>query len=785
MDAVSCQIWKSTTRPWVQLFVHFILKHGGESLKFIMSMKALPLTIGLCRERESLASRRPRRTTTQSMSKTSLRKATYVAKCNKKLFLCHLHSSTVLPALLDIEVSIKLHFFAESFDLTTILDPVYNCSVASPTPFCLDVSDRQLTDPHLSQTEYFGRVSKDPVPALSLSIETIEAESQSHSRTAVETSLFHAVIKRSLVGIRILWEETKLTSELQVEIGVEVILLRVQSVHANTSYGRAPTHFVVLPSTRITLSSKSTAYKDDYQATRKRMRYASPATKLLVETMDCIRSHPDVPLARTFLFSGQPGTGKTHAVRLAVEAMGSACQMVALNGSEIMSLGHGGPEAALSLEKVFLKAHRDCMVDTNALAFVFLDEFDAMVDSDCVNAMLGMLLDRISTDKSWWRIIVVAATNNVDAVPATLRRPGRFDKDFVFIPPDLKDRQSMLRQIIQHTGGLGPDMDNLEIESLAEQCVGFVPADLVALVRKAIVLKHANPEGTTPFLLNQALSFVGASALRDAALTAPPETNWSHIAGDCGGAKLALQQAVEWPRTRRGAYQHLGLQIPRGCLLYGPPGTGKTLLARAAAGSSGVAFLSLSPADVYASSYVGDAEAIIRRAFSTARAAAPCILFFDEIDSILGFDDNVSQGMSRGHSAEARTLSTFLNEMDGVDGSLDDGVMVLGATNRPETIDRALLRPGRFDKVIHVPPPDFIGRRALLELQCRGWSTEEPLDYDYLAGENVTGGMTGAELVGACREAAMKVFHESLLQEQTLVMGQNILLDVLSRVHKA
>jgi SpoVK/Ycf46/Vps4 family AAA+-type ATPase len=211
-----------------------------------------------------------------------------------------------------------------------------------------------------------------------------------------------------------------------------------------------------------------------------------------------------------------------------------------------------------------------------------------------------------------------------------------------------------------------------------------------------------------------------------------------------------------------------------GILMHGPPGCAKTTLARAAAGASGIAFFSLTPADVYASSFVGEAEAVVRRAFTLARSAAPCILFFDEIDSILGCGgDGSGHGMGRSSkSAEARVLSTFLNEMDGVDASQDDGVLVLGATNRPSTLDAALLRPGRFDNIIYVPPPDVEGRRALLERQWRGWGSKTSpsdndtgaadVDIDLLASDAVTGSMTGAELLGACREAAMRAMRDCL-----------------------
>ena len=234
----------------------------------------------------------------------------------------------------------------------------------------------------------------------------------------------------------------------------------------------------------------------------------------------------------------------------------------------------------------------------------------------------------------------------------------------------------------------------------------------------------------------------------------------------------------------------------QGVVLHGPPGCAKTTLAKAAAGAAGVAFLSLSPADVYASSYVGEAEGIVRRAFDLARSAAPCVLFFDEIDAIIGGDTEGSDGkhghgMGRGTSAEARVLSTFLNEMDGVDGSIEDGVLVLGATNRPRTLDAALLRPGRFDRVIYVPPPDELGRKAIFTMEATKWCdallahassdgarevlgtaassasvVSEYFDLDLLACDEVSGSMTGAEIVGACRETAVQVM-QTLVQRTT------------------
>lgn len=234
--------------------------------------------------------------------------------------------------------------------------------------------------------------------------------------------------------------------------------------------------------------------------------------------------------------------------------------------------------------------------------------------------------------------------------------------------------------------------------------------------------------------------------------------------------QTALVQAIEWPRLKRQEFQCLGLNSPRGILLHGPPGCAKTTLARAAAGSENIAFLSLSPADVFASSYVGEAEAIVRRAFATARAAAPCILFFDEIDSIMGSDKggdcHQMNRTSGGASPESRVLSTFLNETDGLTSAANDDVLVIGATNRPNTLDAALLRPGRFDKVIFVPPPDFDDRVAIIARQVQQIISEEgylPFDVHHLASDEITGRLTGAEIEGAIRQFVIQHLLESLV----------------------
>ena len=507
---------------------------------------------------------------------------------------------------------------------------------------------------------------------------------------------------------------------------------------------------------------------------------------------------------------------RTHSVRLACLPSetssqqslthGGRTQLTSLRGSDLLSHHPNAASASKELARIFSSAAEYAGKDKDNVAVIFMDECDALFSSDACAAMLGFLLDRMdgippaaaasktaSTDHlgeyGWFKIIVVAATNRIDAVPEFLRRPGRFDREICISPPDANERAIILSSLVESCYDVEVDVDISErdIASIAEACVGYVAADLSALVRRAAILsleeygsKEFNASARQILSYDhflRAMADVGASALRDAALSAPPKTTWDDVAGDAGGAKTALRRAIEWPRTMREDFIRLGIVPPRGILLFGPPGCAKTSLAKAAAGSAGVAFLSLSPADVYASSYVGEAEAIVRRAFSLARSAAPCVLFFDEIDSILGSDDADGSGHGmgrggRGSSAEARVLSTFLNEMDGVDVKADDGVLVLGATNRPSTLDAALLRPGRFDKAIFVPPPDKAGRKAILQQQCQKWeeaqavSSDEDsarrIDIDYLASDEVTGRMTGAEVVGACREAAMLAIRETL-----------------------
>lgn len=562
--------------------------------------------------------------------------------------------------------------------------------------------------------------------------------------------------------------------------------------------------YMVLPSTYITIQPTSTpAVPDSTEkvSSSESTTPPTPAASLLRDTLDCIRSRggDDGNVPRTFLLSGPPGVGKTFSVSWAAKTHKDTV-LCSIRGSELLQ-GSSNPNlsASRALELEFLRVVEQISVreqkkhrngdGTSVAGLVFLDECDALVSVEAIAAMLADLLDRVSSvlsERYWRRIVVVGATNRIDSIPSYLRRAGRFDRELPMSPPSAETRATLLSSLLTNLQSNEKEEERTnefslpqeeEIREIAELCVGYVAADLSALVRKAwlLCLQGKNSTaGITVSHLEAARSLVGASALRDAELAAPPKITWDDIAGDPGGAKTALRQAIEWPRLKAREFAMLGLQPCRGILLHGPPGCAKTTLARAAAGSSGVAFLSLSPAQVYASSYVGEAERVVRQAFHLARSTAPCILFFDEIDSIFGDGSSTDGGSlgggGRGSSAEARVLSTFLNEMDGVDiaGTGKDGVLVLGATNRPWTLDPALLRPGRLgDKIIFLPPPDQEARRSIFEKQFDSVDGEKSWNLDSSVLVELSKGMTGAEIVGACQEAKIQWMREAVLKLET------------------
>ncbi|KAF9263698.1 AAA-domain-containing protein [Marasmius fiardii PR-910] len=480
----------------------------------------------------------------------------------------------------------------------------------------------------------------------------------------------------------------------------------------------------------------------------------------------------EIPLARPDLFRyfglkpprgillhGPPGTGKTHLAR-AIAASTKTSVMV-VNGPELSSAFHGETES--KLRNVFKEA------GDKSPCIVVLDEVDALVPrregggggevEKRVVATLLTLLDGMEDDDSGQgRVVVIGTTNRPNAIDPALRRPGRFDREIEIGIPDCDARLSILEVLLLKTRHIIPREDLLAVAARAH---GYVGADLSAVVREAGTAaikrwlanpnKAEKPEITSSDLLSS-LPTVRPSAMRSLFVDAPP-VRYSDIGGQAHVIKK-LRESVEWPLLHPEAFQRLGIKPPKGVLLYGPPGCSKTVLARACACESGINFLAVKGPELL-NKYVGESERAVREIFRKARAASPSIVFFDEIDALASSRTASSDDSGSSHEG---VLTSLLNEMDGVQELV--GVTVLAATNRPESIDPALMRPGRLDRILYVGPPDRQGREEIFKIRLHRMKVDEKIDIAELA--TLTDGCSGAELTALCQEAALLTMQQDL-----------------------
>ncbi|MEO1328919.1 MAG: AAA family ATPase [Pseudomonadota bacterium] len=442
------------------------------------------------------------------------------------------------------------------------------------------------------------------------------------------------------------------------------------------------------------------------------------------------------------LFSGPPGCGKTLLARAVAEETEAA--FFQLTGPEIVSKHYGDSESRL--RELFKSA------EAKAPSVIFIDEIDAIApkranmaeDRQLERRVVAQLLGLMDGLSARGRVIVMAATNLPDALDPALRRPGRFDREIAFSPPDRAGRAAILRVHAERM----PLSDRVEIDAVAAAAHGYVGADLAALAREAGLAalrrlgEDAAPDNVAvePEDFDAALKTVGPSALREVAIETP-ETRWSDVGG-AAEAKRALVEAVIWPLRHEAAYRAIGLKPAKGVLLAGPPGTGKTHLARALAHEAGVNFIPVRGAELL-SRFLGDAERGVRELFRKARASAPCILFFDEIDALAPV-----RGESD-HGAIGRVTAQLLTEIDGVDELR--GVTLLAATNRPSAVDPALLRPGRFDLTLEIGAPDAAARAEILAIHAADLPRADDVALDRVA-ESLEG-WVGADLKALCEIA--------------------------------
>ncbi len=461
------------------------------------------------------------------------------------------------------------------------------------------------------------------------------------------------------------------------------------------------------------------------------------------------------------LLYGPPGTGKTLLAKAVANE--SNAHFISISGPEIMSKYYG--ESEKRLREIFEEAEK------NAPSIIFIDEIDAIapkreeVTGEVERRVVAQLLALMDGLKGRGEVIVIGATNRPNAIDPALRRPGRFDREIEIGVPDREGRKEIL-QI--HTRGM-PLADDVDLDKLADITHGFVGADLAALAKEAAMralrrlMKEVNlfeSEEIPAEVLEKlqvtmqdfldALKDITPSALREV-IVQVPNVRWDDIGG-LEDVKEELRMAVEWPLKYPELFEASGAKQPKGILLYGPPGTGKTLLAKAVANESEANFISVKGPEIL-SKWVGESEKAIREIFRKARQAAPAIVFFDEIDSIAPVRGSV--GDSR---VTERIISQLLTEMDGLEELRK--VVVIAATNRPDLLDPALLRPGRFDRLIYVPPPDYKARVEILKIHTRGKPLADDVSLEELAKR--TEGYTGADLENLVNTAALVALKEHI-----------------------
>ncbi|MHA1757429.1 MAG: CDC48 family AAA ATPase, partial [Promethearchaeota archaeon] len=460
------------------------------------------------------------------------------------------------------------------------------------------------------------------------------------------------------------------------------------------------------------------------------------------------------------LFYGPSGTGKTLMAKAVSQE--SNAYFISINGPEIMSKFYGASEGRL--REIFREA------EENAPSIIFIDEIDSIAPKrtettgEVERRVVSQLLSLLDGLSGRGEVIVIGATNRLNSLDQALRRPGRFDREIEFGVPNVKGRKEIF-QI--HTRGM-PLEDDVDLDKYAEITHGFVGADIMAVCREAAmfslrrILPKINLDEPIPSEIIQeltiknedfiqAINMIEPSAMREVMIDIP-DISWDEVGG-LEDIKQELKEAVEWPIKYPKLFERAGIRPLNGILLFGPPGCGKTLLAKAIATESECNFITIKGPEIF-SKWVGESEKAIREVFRKARQAAPSIIYFDEIDAI-----SSSRGLTAGGSPVYDSIvNQILVEMDGIENR--KGIIVIASTNRPDMVDPALLRSGRFDRLIYVKAPDYEARLKILKVHTKNMPLDDDVSLEEIARK--TEGYSGADLENLCREAGMNAIREKL-----------------------
>nr|MDO8077011.1 CDC48 family AAA ATPase [Candidatus Freyarchaeota archaeon] len=555
---------------------------------------------------------------------------------------------------------------------------------------------------------------------------------------------------------------------------IEIPLMGKKIMLVVVSYKPKTDAVIVKRTTEIKVNTKPVKEVKDFKV--RKVSYEDigglhEEVKRVREMIELPLRHPEIfdrlgiTAPKGVLLHGPPGTGKTLLARAVANE--TEAYFVSISGPEIMSKFYGESEGRL--REIFRDAER------NAPSIVFIDELDSIapkreeVTGEVERRVVAQLLALMDGLKTRGELVVIGATNRPNALDPALRRGGRFDREIEFGIPNKHARLEIL-QI--HTRGM-PLAEDVDLKFLAEYTHGFVGADIEALCKEAamLALRRILPEidletesipaevldriEVTMRDFTDALKNIEPSAMREV-LIEVPNVKWEDVGG-LEEAKQQLIETVEWPLKYSRFFNYMGAKAPKGIFLHGPPGTGKTLLVKALANESQANFISIKGPE-FLSKYVGESEKAVRETFRKARQSSPCIIFFDEIDAIapvrgLGYGDS--------HVTE-RVISQILTEMDGLEELHD--VVVVAATNRPDIVDPALLRPGRFDRIIHIPIPDQKARLEIFRIHTANSPLDPEVDLKELAER--TEGYTGADISSVCNEAVMFAIREYIMDNQ-------------------
>jgi len=526
---------------------------------------------------------------------------------------------------------------------------------------------------------------------------------------------------------------------------------------------------IITENTEVTLNPKAVEISDEKipEIHYEDIGGLTEEIKKIREMVEIPLKHPEiferlgVESPKGVLLHGPTGTGKTLLAKAVANE--SDANFILLNGPEVMSKFYG--ESEKKIRDMFEEAEK------TAPTIIFIDEIDAVAPKreetmgEVERRVVSQILTMMDGLKPRGKVIVIGATNRINSIDPALRRPGRFDREIAINVPGTEGRLAILKI---HTRGM-PLTKDVNLKEIASITHGFVGADLESLAKEAAMnvlrkylpqMKLDGEEQIPPNILEKlvvkhedfmdALKNVRPSAMREV-LVETPTVGWDDVGG-LENIRRELVEAVEWPIKHADSFKRMGVRPSKGILLYGPPGTGKTLIAKAVAKESGANFIQVKGPSLL-SMWVGKSEEGLRKVFERARQVSPCVVFFDEIDALAG-----KRGLETGTKVTERVLNQLLAEMDGLEDLKD--ILVVGATNRPDMIDPALLRPGRFDKILLVTAPEEKGRLKILQIHTKNMPLAKDVNINDFAKKTI--GYTGADLEALAREAAMLSLRESL-----------------------